>query len=133
MHYFIGLRTDSVQQHLYLIRRSAGLLGQLADLLRHHREAAASFPCPCRLNGRVQGKKIRLFRYPVDHFQDLAYLVYGTAQARQPLSNHLEGLVNTLDGGNKDVQLFLAYTGQTGGLFAVGFNLPEFGIDFLQA
>jgi hypothetical protein len=49
-----------------------GLLGQLADLVGHHGEAASGLSGPGRLDGRVQRQKVGLVRDVADHAHDPA-------------------------------------------------------------
>src|SRR5690606_29811761 len=49
-----------------------GAAGQVAHLVGHHREAAAGFPGPRRLDGRVEGQQVGLLGDAVDDFQHRA-------------------------------------------------------------
>ena len=59
-----------------------GALGQLAHLVRHHREAAARLARARRLDGRVQGQQVRLVGDLLDDLQDLADVVGVAVQLR---------------------------------------------------
>ena len=65
-----------------------GALGQLADLVGHHREAPAVLAGPGRLDGRVQGQQVGLLGDVVDRLDHRADLLAQLAQlldlARRP-------------------------------------------------
>ncbi len=57
---------------LDFLRRALGAMGEVAHLVRHHREAPASLACPRSLDGSVEGQQVGLLGNALDHFQDVA-------------------------------------------------------------
>src|SRR5207237_2582321 len=60
---------------------AAALLGELVDLVGHHREAAAMYAGAGRLDGRVERQQVRLVRDETDRFGELLDLLRHVPQA----------------------------------------------------
>ena len=91
-HRFLGVALDHRDAVLDFLRRSLGLLGQLADFLRDHGESAACLAGARRLDGRVQRQEVRLVGNRRDAFHNLPNLLRVLAQ----LPDHLRGVRHAL-------------------------------------
>ena len=66
----VGAVLDLADQCRDLLGGTRGALRQLANLVRDDGKALALFAGPSRLDGRVQGQEVGLFRYVVDRLHN---------------------------------------------------------------
>ncbi len=70
LHRVLGAGLDLADQLADRLGLALGALGQLADLIRDHREATTMLARPGRLDGRVQGQQVGLLGDVVDGLDD---------------------------------------------------------------
>jgi hypothetical protein len=76
----LGASLDFANQLADRLRLTLAALGQLADLVRHHREATPMLASPRRLDGCIQGQQIGLLGDVINGLDHGADLVAQPAQ-----------------------------------------------------